>query len=52
MKDDQPGSATNRAVEVVSNEQNVYKLRPIIIKIKIRLCVSYPTAFNMVLSIY
>ena len=46
MRDDQPGSAANKSVEVLPNEQNLNNRgRTTLFKDQIRLCVSNPVAF-------
>jgi hypothetical protein len=50
--DDAPGSAANLGVEVLPNEQNVLNRgRTTLFKDQIRLCVSYPAAFDVVLTL-
>jgi kinetochore protein Mis13/DSN1 len=51
--DDAPGSAANLGVEVLPNEQNVLNRgRTTLFKDQIRLCVSYPTAFDAALTVF
>ena len=52
MRDDQPGSAASRGVEVLPNEQNVNnRARTTLFKDQIRLCVSIFAAFAAVLNL-